>query len=500
MNLPGMNLNMSGMNNAMQNQNFGNPLMQQQPQQQHIPQQQLQQRPGMPRAATIQQMNSIPGQAPMGKVGQFNGIASGPNSAPIPGTGNNSAVPSRGNTPQMGNQPQPPLPGQFPPQFRQQPVPQVQPGQNGTGMHHNVTPIVPQQQQPTPQSQPRPGIPQALKQTIPIQGQMPMSASGQLQSPLQKQMNSPQFFRTQEQEQLQNEMNTKIFKRNLGNAGVIRVLNLIDQISNEAYENLSNIEYWKKVIQIYCMNTCIMRLTTKPTKATPTNSKTSNNFSLDSDMPGASQQFELNTSTAAGFFAAQVLYGGVSQMSVSLPGLKFQVMNNSSIFIISRLSIQFQYADGSIGNVSGAFKMLMNREFRIEWIDCQCLNYESSISFGCLEKQWTDFSKASKTDTDASTKSHQEFISHLYQSSNATKASNTSGIHEDALRVLQVGDTMSHLRALMGFSQQNNISSPMKALDMFMAANNQTGGTQKKRNSVDTNNLNGQTPSPNSNP
>ncbi|KSA01206.1 uncharacterized protein AC631_03025 [Debaryomyces fabryi] len=513
MNMPGMNMNMAGMNNnnnnnqamaaMMQNQNFGNPLMQQPQiqQQQPLPQQGVSQRPGMHRAATIQQGNPVTGQAPMAKMGQFspNGIISGPNSAPIPGTGNNSAGTSQGHTPQMGNQPQPPLQGQFPPQFPQQPVQQGQ-KINGGPINSNVTPIVPQQQQPTPQSQPRPGMPQQ-KQNMPMQGQI---QGGQLHSPMQKQpiANSPQFFRNQEQEQMQNELNAKIFKRNLGNAGVIRILNLIDQISNESYENLSKLGFWQKVIQLYCVPSCTVRLTTAPSSNA---SKSANHkFTLDAQQHTLPRQFELNVLTAPRFFLAQILSGQVSKLSITLPGLKFQVMNNSSIFIISRLSIQYNYADGSVSNVTGTFKMLMNREFRIEWIDCQCSNIQSSVNFETLERQWANFSQSQHENDrkEEDDQSQQEFPKYLRQSSTAIASSDTCGLHEDAFRVLQIGDVMSHLRALMGFSTANNISSPMKSLELFMSVNNnqqpQNIQPQNKMNSNDPS-KNGTSPSPNMN-
>lgn len=514
MNMSGMNMNMTGMNNnnnqamaaMMQNQNFVNPLMQQPPQtqQQQQLQQNMTQRPGMLRAATIQQVNPVTGQTPMVKMGQFspNGVVSGPNSAPIPGTANSSAGTSRGHTPQMTNQPQPSLQGQFAPQFSQQ-MPQG-PKINGANMSNNVTPVVPQQtqqQQPTPQSQPRPGIPQQ-KQSIPMQGQIPLT-SGQLQSPMQKQPigNSPQFFRNQEQEQIQNDLNAKIFKRNLGNAGVVRVLNLIDQISNETYDNLSKLGFWQKLIQLYCMPTCTLRLTipSASSKYNSTNKPNSQKFSLDPEQQQNTRQFELNTSTAPRFFLAQVLSGQVSKLSINLPGLKFQVMNNSSIFMISKFSMQYIYADGSVSNVTGSFKLLMNREFRIEWIDCQCSNIQSSISFDMLESQWANFSKTqSEMDKKEDGRSQQDFFNYLHQSSSAITSSNNCGLHDDAFRVLQIGDVMSNLKSLMGFATTNNVKSPIKALELFMTANNnqqtQTIPNQHKMNAND-NVPNGTSPS-----
>lgn len=376
------------------------------------------QRPGMPRALSSHQVVSGPN-----KPAAFTGMPA-PVLAPLPLSNNPLLSNSQGHTPQSAHQPQPTQPQKM----------------------ASITPVIPQQQQPTPQTQPRLGSPKG-PETLP--GQKP-------------------------EDQLQSELNTKIFKRNLGNAGVVRVLDLVDQVSNELFENLLNIDYWHRITQIYFIPTSILRVTTAPSPplaappAQPDGSYLGPDFNVHRS--GASRQFELNTSTAPRFFLATIVSGNVLRFQVLLPGLKFQVMNNGSIFIASRLTLNYDYADGSTATVSGTCKLLMNREFRIEWIDCHCLSHQSSISFGALERHWRAFSDRKLPHNPA--ENPNEFFHQLYAQSEAVKTTASSGIHDSAMRVMQIGDIMPHLRSLMGFSLVNNVSSPIKALELFMTLNN----------------------------
>lgn len=381
------------------------------------------QRPGMPRALSSQQVVS----AAAAKGPGFSGMPA-PVLAPLPLSNNPLLSNSQGHTPQIAHQPPPTQP-----QYGRPPQKMA-----------SMTPVIPQQQQPTPQTQPRAASPKG--QDLPSQ---------------------------KPDDPLQAELSTKIFKRNLGNAGVVRVLDLVDQVSNELFENLLNIDYWHRITQIYFIPTSILRITTAPSPplAAPPSQPDGSYLGPDFNVhrSGAPRQFELNTSTAPRFFLSTVASGNVLRFQLLLPGLKFQVMNNGSIFIASRLTLHYDYTDGSTATISGTCKLLMNREFRIEWIDCQCLSHQSSISFGALERHWRAFSDR-KLPHKPSENPH-EFFHQLYAQSEAVKTTASSGIHDSAMRVMQIGDIMPHLRSLMGFSLVNNVSSPIKALELFMSVN-----------------------------
>lgn len=434
--------------------------------QQLMPNQQLphlqNQRPSFQRSNT--QQTQPPQQQQQQQ--QQNGKQFQPMSAPsgqFPTSNNPSAGNSTGHTPQISSQPQPQ------PQLQSQMPPQLQRGSvlSTQGPKINATPILAHQQQPTPQVQPRgPPIIQAQSpSTAPAPGHIPNPGAAPKPA-----------------DQFQNELNAKIFKRNLGNAGAIRILDLIDQVSSDDIEFLSNIDYWQRIVQIYFIPTSILRFTTSSTQPPFASQQNQDSGYLGSAFantrPGAPRQFELTTATAPRFFLSNILGGNLARFHISLPGLKFQVMNNGSIFIASKLNIQYYYLDGSSSTVHGTVKLLMSREFRFEWIDCHCLNYQSNISFIGLEKLWAQFINSSNkprgkvNGKDDENKRQQEFFLYLYENSESVKYSQNSGISEQAMRVMQVGDTMSHLRSLMAFSVVNNIGSPLKAMELFMARSN----------------------------
>ncbi|ODV66127.1 hypothetical protein HYPBUDRAFT_90045, partial [Hyphopichia burtonii NRRL Y-1933] len=227
----------------------------------------------------------------------------------------------------------------------------------------------------------------------------------------------------------------------------------------------------------YFIPTSILRFTTAPSSSQQQQQPKDDSFlgqcfGNANIPPGVSRQFELSSSTAPRFFLSCVLAGNVAKFNVSLPGLKFQVMNNESIFIASKTIFTFNYKDGSTATINGLVKLLMNREFRIEWIDIHCLSYQGSISFDTLENH------TKKLSTNKNFKS-SELLNSIYDSSDSIKNQVNSGLNENSMKVMQIGDTMSHLRSLMAFTMVNNINSPLKAMDLFMTlCNNQRNNAQ----------------------
>lgn len=299
-----------------------------------------------------------------------------------------------------------------------------------------------------------------------------------------------QVIKFPEQEQLQNDINARLIKRNLGNSGVIRILDIIEQISNESLENLTSLEYWQHVVLAFFLPSSVVRFTTAPTLPSPGNPeadvKKEDDEQDDPDAPiyslgggppnDAARQFEINTSTAPLFLAANFQSGGMLRSTVTLPGLKFQVLNNGCIFIISRLLIQYLYQDGLMANLTGNVKLLMNRDLRIDWIDVHCLHYQGSISFGMLDMNYKQSQHMQQSDG--------EFLGKLYASAEALKNSSSSGIGENAMRILKVSDVMSHLRLLMGFSMVHGINSPTKAVELFMTQQQQQQQLQQQQHQL----------------
>ena len=456
-------------------------------------------RQGISRATTLQSGTPVQQKDP-----HNTNLMSAPSSAPLPTNNSTSAGNTRGHTPQMAVQLQPTL---FNPQLQQ--GQQLQPGQKVNGLlPNNVTPIMALQQQPTPggqraalisqqqsqgQSQFQPAGQQAIGGQRPQGQQTPLPQLGTHRkltaaSPLLQPSTIPASNAglAHEQDQIQNEMNSRVLKRNLGNAGAMRVLEFIEQISNESPENLTSIEYWQRLIHTYCMPTSIFRISTAATLPSSSGifshgaAMKPNLFNvsfldanLDTTSGVSSKFFELTTAFAARFFVTNVIIGNVAKFYVALPGLKFQVMNNGSIFLISRLQQQYIYNDGSIANLTGNVKLVMNRDLRIESVDIQYLSYQPSISFPALEAGWKLYMESKSKEMNKGPYDLKEFLSQIHRTAEAIRNTPGSGMHENVMRILQVGDVMSQLKPLMGFSTINSINSPLKSLELFLATNNQ---------------------------
>ncbi|KAL6449967.1 MFG1 Morphogenetic regulator of filamentous growth protein 1 [Candida maltosa Xu316] len=312
------------------------------------------------------------------------------------------------------------------------------------------------------------------------QQQQHPSVSGR--SPIQRQMvasgGQPQDAPATIPDQFQQEINTRIIKRNLGNAAIIRILDLIDFISNQQYENLSSIEFWTKITPANFLPSAILKFNTINTSGSNTGS---NNLSIH-DITGLNlnflkinpnnngngvQQFELNTSTAPRFFVSCVKAKNILKCNINMSGSKFQVLNNGSIIIVSKIELNFGYQDGSNSVIRGAIKILMSRDLRIEWIDLNCSDYQSNISIQALEPKLK-----SLIDTKKDLKKQKELVDEILSSSHAVQAGLTSGIDSQSMRILQIGDIMTSMKSLMEFSMVNNISSPLKSLELLISSQN----------------------------
>lgn len=260
----------------------------------------------------------------------------------------------------------------------------------------------------------------------------------------------------------QNEINAKIFKRNLGNAGVMRILDLIDIVSNESAEKLTTLDFWTRFVLSYFAPNAVMRFTPAPGSPKLPNESIIDGFNRLAN----GRLYELDVLTAPRFLVASILSQALTKHQVTLPGIKSQVMNNGSVFIASQLNFQFTYADGTLGILQGTCRISLNKDYRIDWLDCRCLNYLSSITMSSLEKHWHQFRSLSDDKLD-SVNSNGDFFERLCESAQSVRNSSNSGVHDTAMRIMQIGDLMTYLKPLMAFSSANGINLPLKALEGY---------------------------------
>lgn len=262
----------------------------------------------------------------------------------------------------------------------------------------------------------------------------------------------------------QNEVHAKIFRRNLGNAAVVRLIDLIELVLNEPMESLRTIEFWTRLVLAYFVSNGTIRFSTN----TPARKQGNDGVSFESNS-GGPRTFELDVTSASRFFLSNVASQALASLQLFLSGTKFQVMNNGLIFIGSKVTVNYNYLDGSLGTASGFCRVLLNREFKIDWVDCRMLEYRSSIGTSSLEHLWQNFSNNNNT----SKMGIKDIISSLAENCQASQTLGNCGLHDRAMRTLQTGDMMSILGPLMSYLSSNNIASPLKALEEFTS--NQAG-------------------------
>lgn len=250
------------------------------------------------------------------------------------------------------------------------------------------------------------------------------------------------------------EANLKIFKRNLGNAAISRVLDLIDMIVNEQPEHLATYEYWQNICQTYAMPNAAMRITV-PTNPIKTE---------DEEQTTNTKLYMLSVNTAPRFFLANVIAKNVVKNQLTLPGLRFHVMTSGYVFMASRISMIYTYKDGSSTHLTGVCRLMMSRDFRMELIDCNITCHVSQVSLLQLEKKW--LSSISKNEG-----KEREFMKRLFNDTLSKTSADDCGFEEGAMRVLKISDVMTQLRPLMAFTMANNLNSPIKSLETYVNAN-----------------------------
>lgn len=263
----------------------------------------------------------------------------------------------------------------------------------------------------------------------------------------------------------QNEVHAKIFRRNLGNAAVVRLIDLIDLVQNEPMESLRTIEFWTRLVLAYFVPSGTIRFSSPPMAG---NTNQGGSEGAPFNMNGNRRVFEFDVSSAPRFFLSNVASQAWASLQLFLTGTKFQVLNNGLIFIGSKITVNFNYGDGSTGTANGFCRVLLDREFKIDWVDCRMLEYRSSIGTAALENSLQNFSNNKNSKMGI-----KEFIGSLTENCQAAKAVANCGLHERAMRTLQTCDMMTVLGPLMAFSSTNNIASPLKALEEFTS--NQAG-------------------------
>lgn len=253
--------------------------------------------------------------------------------------------------------------------------------------------------------------------------------------------------------------NLRIYKRNLGNTAVLRVLDLIDFVANEPLESLTSYGFWQNTCQVHAVPNAVLRITL------PVESGGND----DDEGLGNTRLYMLNVSTAPPFFLTKALARNVASKQFSLPGLRYHILGSGAVFMTSRISYLCTYKDESSMHITGFCRLLMSRDFRLELVDCTIVGCTTQVSLLQLEKRWM----ASTATNDGQ---EREFMKRVLNDTLARAVCDGGCFSENVMRVLKISDVMMQLRPLMAFTAANGLNSPIKSLDVYVNSNKGCGG------------------------
>lgn len=237
-------------------------------------------------------------------------------------------------------------------------------------------------------------------------------------------------------------MSARIFKRNLGNAGVMRILDLVELVASEPAERLGLLDFWTRFVLSHFAPTAVLRFTPAP-----------QSLGVAPDPYARLAPYELDVMTAPRFFVASSLAHAHTRHHVALPGIKSQVMDNGCVVIVLRLHVHLVHADGSVGDVHGTVRIALAKDYRIDWLECRCTAYQVLVTVPALEAAWRMH--------------HDDWLARV-RDAHAVRC--VLGVHDAAMRVMRIADLMTCLRPLVTYSQTHGIALPTRALESYVAA------------------------------
>lgn len=341
--------------------------------------------------------------------------------------------------------------------------------------------------------------PQELSQTnpvarIPSQQNIPTSAS---QSQIHNLNSAASSTSPMVNQRLQNDMNIKIFKRNLGNTAMLRLISIFDQISAESNVELAKLDYWKRILHMHCSPNFTLKIIPTNDNQSP-QLRSGNRFDLHTEHGEMGKGFSVPHHTCPTFLVSLFQDSCISKIETHFSMLKFQILGNGQVLTVCKFTVHTTFLDGTRSCVTGNTRVIFNRDFKIDWMDWHYTNIEFFFGLGTLEnalqhhgdsrRNFGGNSSTTKPQAQNSKKGFVKsefgpegfddyngptnFIHSVYSSSQALANSGTTGIRPNAMRTLEMVDIMGKLKPLMNYTKQKNLTSPLDALEKMIRVDN----------------------------
>ena len=241
------------------------------------------------------------------------------------------------------------------------------------------------------------------------------------------------------------ETNAGLVRAHVSQANYITLLNIFDQIANTAREHLVHKEYWQSLMRLYCADDFYIRLSLPSNLLNNSGSYEHNSF-----------QGTISSAVAPHFLVTEVAWSKIARMSISLPSMHIVKGGDGWPLLLSQIIVQCRYLDGSMsisrGNSRVQFKNI------ILYFDVEVEDYESFVSQDFIQMRIKEINDETKTSD----------TSFSLLNLNANTLSSKFGLHENARKIIELGDIMDQLQDIMSFASEKKMNSPFAALDGFV--------------------------------
>lgn len=281
----------------------------------------------------------------------------------------------------------------------------------------------------------------------------------------------------------------RVLRRNMGNAGVLRVLDVIDFVTQGSPDQLCNLVFWQRLIAGNFLPSSVVTIhlgpsgkhspdprnnegnLARPKQQTPSAAKVGlSELVLPQTHSAFSKLYKLQMATFPRFLLAAALDLQVAKLDMNLGCVECQVLSNAYINMSGKVVLHYVYVDGSRATVNGRFNLQLNRELRILLIDYWFMEHVPSITLDRLTQE-LELAHGHHRNT------LKSFAASLAETCVAKLRAASFGFGNAVIRTMKLSDAMAYLKPIINFGATRKINSPHHTMEMYVAMSKASGST-----------------------
>ncbi|CCK70765.1 LIM domain-binding protein KNAG_0F00960 [Huiozyma naganishii CBS 8797] len=189
---------------------------------------------------------------------------------------------------------------------------------------------------------------------------------------------------------------------------------------------------------------------------------------------------------------------GVIKISIIVYGLITETLNSNSIYFnCPGCRLKLLYADGSYMRYFSHFNGTLDFQFKITWVNIAISNFKLGLEWGALENllhkknnsnellkklENPEVAQLDGQDSKNSMLVNRDALLFLKSRFDAFQNISSLGIDNNIVRSIQLNEVMSNLKYLKMFQRENNIVSPVEAMQKFVQKYRQKENTEHNNN------------------